>query len=176
MRDRDATSARVEGWFVVWTESRAEKQVAARLGARGFDAWLPSARERHRWSDRWREVVMPLFPGYLFARGNRSNVAQLLRTPGVLTLVKRAGSPVVLADDYVVALRHAVEASGSTAERVDAPVVYDVGDEVVVQDGPLAGVRGVVKESRGGRRLLIWIEEIGRGVVFTIGSAQVHAA
>lgn len=54
-------------WFVIWTESRAEKKVEARIAALGLSPWLPTVRERHRWSDRWREVVCPLFPGYLFA-------------------------------------------------------------------------------------------------------------
>ena len=58
-----------KSWVVVWTESRAEKQVESRLAASGIEAWLPKFVARRRWSDRWRDVVLPLFPGYLFARG-----------------------------------------------------------------------------------------------------------
>jgi len=45
-----------------------------------------------------------------------------------------------------------------------------------VQDGPLKGVRGTVRERRSGRQLVIWVSDIGRGVAFTIGSALVMAA
>jgi len=45
-----------------------------------------------------------------------------------------------------------------------------------VQEGALKGVRGVVRERRSGRQLVIWVSEIGRGVAFTIGSALVKAA
>src|SRR4051794_28234585 len=113
-----AVSPVSQGWFVVWTESRAEKKVATRLSDNGFDAWLPSVTERHRWSDRWREVIMPLFPGYLFARGGHRLIPRLLQTPGVLTLVKHAGQPVLLTDEFIASLRRVVETDGAGAERI----------------------------------------------------------
>lgn len=134
---------------------------------------MPTVTEKRRWSDRWREVVTPLFPGYLFARGASVHVPQLLRTPGVLTLVKERGRPALLRDNFVSSLRQAVECVGLVAERVAERVEYSPGDEVVVQQGVLAGVRGVVQERRSGRQLVIWVQAIGRGVAFTIGSAAV---
>lgn len=79
MSDSDIPSERKD-WLVLWTESRAEKKVAERIAAQGIEAWLPTVTERHRWSDRWRTVVLPLFPGYLFARG-AAHVHRVLRTP-----------------------------------------------------------------------------------------------
>jgi transcription antitermination factor NusG len=163
-------------WFVIWTESRAEKKVEARIAALGLSPWLPTVRERHRWSDRWREVVCPLFPGYLFARSRSVEWHKVLRTPGVLTVVKREGRPALLPDDFVAALRDAIERTGVAPEPVAETVDYRPGDEVIVQDGPLKGVRGVVRERRSGRQLVIWVSEIGRGIAFTIGSALVKAA
>jgi transcription antitermination factor NusG len=165
-----------EGWFVVWTESRAEKKVESRLAEIGLEPWLPKVKERRRWSDRWREVVTPLFPGYLFARGGAAQLSRLLRTPGVLTVVKHGARPVLLASDFITSLRRAVENPGVGVERVDDPVDYRQGDEVIVREGPLAGVRGVVQEMRSSRRLVVWVEHIGRGVAFTIGSALVSRA
>ena len=52
--------------------------------------------------------------------------------------------------------------------------VNEPGDEVIVQEGVLRGVRGIVRERRSGRQLVIWVAEIGRGVAFTIGSALVR--
>lgn len=163
-----------DAWFVIWTESRAEKKVEARIAALGLTPWLPTVRERHRWSDRWKEVVRPLFPGYLFARARSVEWHNVLRTPGVLTVIKREGRPALLADSFVAGLRDAVERTGIALEVVPERVEYRPGDEVIVQDGPLMGVRGVVRERRGGRQLVIWVSEIGRGVAFTIGSAQVR--
>ena len=163
-------------WFVVWAESRAEKQVAKRLAALGLSAWLPIVRERHRWSDRWREVEMPLFPGYLFARAAHADWPRILRTPGVLTVITENGKPAGLTDGFIDSLRDAIGRDGAAPERVEEIVAYAPGDEVIVQEGALRGVRGVVRERRGARQLVLWVAEIGRGVAFTIGSSLVRAA
>jgi transcription antitermination factor NusG len=165
-----------DSWFVIWTESRAEKKVEARIAALGLSPWLPTFKERRRWSDRWREVVSPLFPGYLFARARSVEWHRVLRTPGVLTVVKHEGRPALLADGFVAALRGAIERNSAAPERVAEGVDYCPGDEVIVQEGALKGVRGVVRERRSGRQLVIWVSEIGRGVAFTIGPALVKAA
>ena len=169
--------AQSDSWFVIWTESRAEKKVEARIAALGLSPWLPTVKERRCWSDRWREVVLPLFPGYLFARVRSVEWHKVLHTPGVLTVVKHEGRPALLADAFVVGLRDAIERNGAAPESVAEAADYRPGDEVViVQEGALKGLRGVVRDHRSGRQLLIWVSEVGRGVAFTIGPALVKAA
>lgn len=166
-----------EAWFVVWTEARAEKRVEARIAAKGLEPWLPKVIERRRWSDRWKDVVLPLFPGYLFARGGLAQLTAVLRTPGVVTVVKSGGGkPALLSDSFITRLRAAVETSGADVSPVPPSVHYAVDDEVIVREGPLAGLRGVVQEVRSGRRLVVWVDQIGRGVAFTIGHAMVSRA
>lgn len=172
----NSEAAYADSWFVIWTESRAEKKVEKRIAALGLSPWLPTVKERHRWSDRWREVVCPLFPGYLFARARSVEWHKVLRTPGVLTIVKREGRPALLPDSLVADLREAVERRGVVPERLAEVAHYHEGDEVIVQEGALAGVRGIVRERRNQRQLVIWVSEIGRGVAFTIGSALAKAA
>lgn len=172
----NSQEAQPDSWFVIWTESRAEKKVEARIAALGLSPWLPTVKERHRWSDRWREVTCPLFPGYLFARARSVDWYTVLRTPGVLTVVKREGRPALLADRFVAAFREAIERTGATPEAVADVPDFSPGDEVIVQDGLLKGVRGVVRERRSGRQLVIWVAEIGRGVAFSIGAALVKSA
>jgi transcription termination/antitermination protein NusG len=164
-----------DSWFVLWTESRAEKQVAARIAAHGIEPWLPTVTERRRWSDRWRNVVFPLFPGYLFARATAGQLGTLLRTPGVMTVVKDGGRAARLSDSFIASLRHALEHTDVQAQALSDEIEFSRGDEVIVRDGPLAGVRGIVQDVRNGRRLVVWVREIGRGVAFTIGSALVSS-
>ena len=169
----DTPEALTDPWFVIWAESRAEKKVEQRMAALGLSPWLPLVKERHRWSDRWREVEVPLFPGYLFAKAAHAEWYRILRTPGVLTVVREGGKPALLSDSFVASLRDAIGRKGVAPEAVMENITYKPGDEVIVQEGPLRGVRGVVRERRSGRQLVIWVAEIGRGVAFTIGSALV---
>ena len=170
----DTLEAQTGPWFVIWAESRAEKRVEKRIAALGLSPWLPIVRERHRWSDRWREVECPLFPGYLFARATNAHWPQILRTPGVLTVITERGKPALLADSFVTSLRDAIGREGAAPEAVTERIDYTPGDEVIVQEGVLRGVRGIVRERRSGRQLVIWVAEIGRGVSLTIGSALVR--
>lgn len=171
----DTAAVSVGSWFVIWTESRAEKKVEKRITALGLLSWLPLVKERHRWSDRWREVECPLFPGYLFARATPADLPSVLRTPGVLSVIRHGNKPAVLGDEFVAQLRDAIGRNGSTPEPLNDAIDYAPGDEVEVQEGALVGIRGIVQERRSGRQLVLWVAAIGRGVAFSIGSALVKA-
>ncbi len=72
-------------WFVLMVRNRWEKSAAHCLARKGFECLLPISRQRHQWSDRWKEVEVVLFPGYLFCRLDPER-----RLP---VLVGRAGVP-----------------------------------------------------------------------------------
>lgn len=161
-------------WYVIWSEARAEKKVAERLLSAGFDVWLPTVTERRRWSDRWKDVTVPLFPGYVFAGTRGAGFVPLLRTPGVRKLVKDGERPATLAPDYVSRLQSVICDPALAVEPVDVAYDFVPGDEVVVQEGPLAGIRGSVVERRGARRLLVWLASVGGGLFCTLGTAAVR--
>ena len=94
----------------------------------------------------------------------------------MLTVVKESGKPALLTDSFVTELRDAIGREGAAPEPVTERVDFAPGDEVIVQEGVLVGVRGIVRERRSGRSLVIWGAEIGRGVAFSIGAALVKAA
>jgi transcription antitermination factor NusG len=162
-------------WYVVWSEARAEKKVAERLAAKGFAVWLPTVTERHRWSDRWKTVTVPLFTGYLFA-ASAAGPAPLLKTSGVLTLVKSGTVPATLTAEAVAELKRIVEHPELAVEALPPDDPFEPGDEVLVREGPLTGCRGRVLELRGARRLVVWIAQIGRGLLCTLGDATVVRA
>lgn len=162
--------------MVVWTESRAEKRVESRMAAKGLTSWFPTFVERRRWSDRWQNVTLPLFPGYLFVRGRQQQLTDVLSTPGVLTVVKNGSIPALLAEDFVSSLRRAVMSPDTSAIPVDVPAEYHLADEVIVRRGPLAGLRGVVRDVRGAQRLIVWIEHLGRGVAFVLHASALSQA
>src|SRR5882762_9037756 len=47
---------------------RHERVVEHRLREQGMEAFLPTVRETHRWSDRKKTVEVPLFSCYVFVR------------------------------------------------------------------------------------------------------------
>ena len=119
-------------------------------------------------------VTKPLFPGYLFAATGDGYVL-LLKTPGVLTLVKEGFKPATLTSEYIEGLQRLIE----NPELAVEPVMRErfvLGDEVLVREGPLVGHRGQIVELRGARKLIVWIESVGRGILCTLGDAAVIRA
>lgn len=89
--------------------------------------------------------------------------------------MRNGTGPALLADAFVSSLRDAIELKDARPEAVMEPFQYGPGGEVVVLEGALKGVCGIVRERRSGRQLVIWVAEIGRGVALTIGAALVKA-
>lgn len=117
--------------------------------------------------------MLPLFPGYMFARAESGLLRWLLQTSGVRTVVKNGERPAMLSDQFVQSLRSALDCPHIAAQAAEDPTDFAVDDEVLVREGPLAGLRGVVRQLRGASQFVIWIQEIGRGVAFTMRSAVV---
>ena len=53
-------------WYAVYTWARHEKRVKDQLDVRHIPCALPLYRVVRRWSDRRKEVELPLFPSYIF--------------------------------------------------------------------------------------------------------------
>src|ERR1700726_677092 len=69
-------------WFALQVRSRHEKNIATLMHGKGYEPFLPLYKGRRRWSDRFKEMELPLFPGYLFCRFDVQNRLPVLTTPG----------------------------------------------------------------------------------------------
>src|SRR5258708_26845654 len=105
----DESDSSAPSWLAVWTRPRAEKVAARALESLSVSVWLPTINSRRRWSDRWRVVELPLFPGYLFARCSADAWSRLLHAQGVLTVVKFGQGPAWIRDKQMAELQGAVE-------------------------------------------------------------------
>ena len=134
----------MEAWYALYTKPNAEAQVARALEARGFKFFLPllpPSGEQGR--------VQPLFPSYLFVFCNLSEVmADALQwLPGLRRIVGFAGKPAVVpseAIDLMAQELSEIEAAGGLLKHHFKP-----GDTVVIDSGPLAGLRGVFQGPLG---------------------------
>ena len=97
-------------WYACYTRARHEKRVNARLEERGFDTFLPLVPRVRQWHDREKVVQWPLFPSYVFARFDLGSLADVLRTPGVSTVVRFNGRPVPVPQEEIDSVRRFVDA------------------------------------------------------------------
>src|SRR5215469_9864109 len=108
-RDMDALSLSYSflepHWYAVYTCANHERRVAAELGARAVEHFLPMYGSVRRWKDRRVHLDLPLFPGYVFVRLALRDRLRVLQIPSVVRLVGFNGLPAALPDTEMETLR-----------------------------------------------------------------------
>jgi transcription termination/antitermination protein NusG len=124
-------------WFALQVRPRYEFIAANTLRGKGFEQFLPTYTMNRKWSDRTKQINLPLFPGYVFCRFNAEIRVPILTTPGVIRILGTdSGIPV----GEIEAIRAVV-----TSRLPATPCSYlKIGTKVQVIDGPLAGVQGIL--------------------------------
>ena len=92
-------------WYAVRTAAGREKAVSGQLGNKGYEHFLPVYRTKRQWSDRVKEVELPLFPGYLFCRFDINSRLPILVTPGVKLIVGYGKAPIPICENEMDAIR-----------------------------------------------------------------------
>jgi transcription antitermination factor NusG len=147
-------------WYAVHVKPNFEHVSARLLRDKGFDEYLPVYRSRRRWSDRFKDIDMPLFPRYLFCRMVHSERTQVLSTPGVVAIVACGTEPISVPESEIEAIRIVLR-SGLGVQP--CPFI-NLGDRVDVREGPLAGVTGVVIAFKNELLLVVSVPILQRSV------------
>lgn len=146
----------MKAWYALYTKPNAEAQVARALMTRGFEAFLPllPARADGR--------PAPLFPTYLFVNCDLADIdMDLLQwIPGLRRILTLGGKPAVVPDGAIQVIEtglREIEAAGGLLQHRFKP-----GDTVVIEEGPLAGLRGIFQGPLGpAERVRILIRFLG---------------
>jgi transcription antitermination factor NusG len=113
-----------------------------------------------RWSDRVKEVEVPLFPGYLFCRMNPHNRLPVLTTPGVIQIVGVGKTPIPVEEEEIAAIQRVGKSGLPTM-----PWPYmEVGHVARIADGPLRGLTGIVVKIKSGTKLVLSVSLLQRSV------------
>jgi transcription antitermination factor NusG len=153
-----------ERWFALRVKSRSEKVVSMMAQNKGFEEFLPLYESRRRWSDRLKSVELPLFPGYLFCRIDPQYRLPLLTIPGVLHFVGIGRIPVPIEDAEIAALQTAVRSGFST----EPWPFLEIGQQVRLDDGPLAGLEGILVGTSKQQRIVVSVTLLKRSVAVAI--------
>jgi transcription antitermination factor NusG len=155
----DLLVAEETSWFALSVVPRKEKATAQTLRAKGYEDFLPMYSVRRRWSDRIKNVEMPLFPGYVFCRFDPRIRLPILKIPSVMAVAGIGKTPEPISDSEIADLQTVCR---SGLNPVPCPYLT-VGAKVRLREGPLAGVEGILLDA-GDTQLVLSVTLLQRSV------------
>jgi transcription antitermination factor NusG len=158
-------------WYALRVQSRLASVASDVLRAKGYEEFLPVYRSRRRWSDRVKHLDLPLFPGYLFCRFDPNDrMVPVMTTPGVIGPVSAGKSPVPVSDAEIEAVRTVLR-SGLAAQPWP---FLGLGSKVYLENGPLAGLEGIITNDDKIDRLVVSVSLLQRSVAVEIDRGWVR--
>ena len=161
-------------WFAIYTRSRYEKRVNERLKEMGVEAYLPLVKSWRVWSDRKKQIDVPLFSSYLFVRtheGKGHEYFDILNTPGVVRFITFEGKAVVVPDAQIDALKRL------NSQGIDMEVLTEnppPGTPVTVIMGPMKGISGEVISVGKNKKIILRMDALDKSVTINIPLAMVE--
>lgn len=156
-------------WWVLHTRSRHEKAVASVLEKHRVRHYLPLVRVQRTHGRRRVNVDLPLFPGYLFVRGDANACETAWRTNKVAQILR------VEDQDQIHRELESIHRVVESGEQVDLYPALREGRRCRIKSGPLRGVEGVVLKARKGWRMHVAATILNQSVTIEIDAAVLEA-
>jgi transcription antitermination factor NusG len=151
-------------WFAIQVKTCREKIANSLLQNAGYECFLPLSKSRRRWSDRIKELEVPLFPGYLFSRFDPHNRLPILMTPGIIQIVGIGKTPLPIEEEEITAIQRAAK---SDLSAMPWPFLQ-VGQVARIEYGPLRGLTGIVVRIKSGLKLVLSVSLLQRSVAVEV--------
>ena len=158
-------------WYALYTRHQHEKAVSHTLINKGFETFLPLYNVKRRWKDRNVALSLPLFPCYVFLRGDLERRLDVLVTPGVHQFVNVAGQPASISESEIRMIQEAIKRK----VLIEPYPFLKCGDWVRVRSGPLEGFEGILVRKKKGCRLVLSVELLGKAAAVEVEASDVEA-
>ena len=151
-------------WYALTVRYQHERQTERALQSKGLETLVPLYRIRRQWSDRVKDVDLPLFAGYVLCHFAWTERLEVLGTPGVAKIVGFGGADAALEDSEIATIRLLLALNLPLA-----PWPYlKAGDRVRVERGPMRGLEGTLLRTKEGTRLVIGVELLQRSIAVEV--------
>lgn len=137
----------IQGWYVIYTQSRYEKKIAQKLNEQNFKVDLPFNTEVSQWSDRKKKIEKPLFSSYVFVYlDSLKDYSKAMSIDGVVLFIKFGGRLVRVLDEEInkikiflnhfsqVELKHSLDLNIGEIKRINSGPFENYECEIIKID------------------------------------------
>ena len=162
-------------WYLVFTKVKSELKAKEHLTRQGYTTYLPMTQKKIRRNGKYIHTTAPFFSRYLFIRLNTDadNWSPIRSTIGVACIVRFGGLPAVVPEGLINVLR---QQENETGLQDNIEKQLQLGDKVMVLDGPFAGYQGVFQQATGAERVAILLDIVGRNTAVTLSMHDLKLA
>ena len=141
------------------------------LHKKNFEVLNPTYQALSIREDRRKILSKPIFKGYMFFRAllDSESHLEVLKTPGVIEILRNRKGPTPVPDEQVENVRILEKHVG---DCFHGPVLV-VGDAVIVREGPLTGLRGLI-DRMDHKKLYIYVDGIPGSVMIEVETHKVQ--
>ena len=161
-------------WYALYVHSRAEKKVYEQLCKMGYEAYLPLVVRMKKWSDRMKKVEEPLFKSYLFVRADIRKYFEVLNIPGVTRFVSFERQAVEVPQNQINAIKKYCDDFTESDDQTVQETEFHEGQLVRFTSGAMAGLIGRLAPIDNKKRLIVFIESVGRYLPINIARSKVE--
>ncbi len=152
-------------WYVAYIRSRSEKKVKERLEKKNIEVFLPLIKTVRQWSDRKKQVQVPLFNGYIFIRINPSQFTFIRMIEGVVNFVSHEKKHATIKDEQIESIKRFLQ-TGFHMET--SPDNYLPGEKVKINFGPLKDCEGELIEIKNEKHFIVRLEVINQVLMVSV--------
>lgn len=146
-------------WYILYVKSRTEKKVKARLEKLKIEHYLPLLKTIRQWSDRKKQVQLPLFNGYIFLFITPQSFTTVRMIEGAVDFIKQEKKYATIKTCQIDAIKKFLK-TGLPIETV--PNNIKPGESVKITFGPMKGLEGELLEIQNEKHFIVRIEVINQ--------------
>jgi transcription antitermination factor NusG len=157
-------------WYALHVRCNQEWVVQKGLTCRDISHLLPYYESVRQWKDRRVKLRFPLFPGYLFICISLRERMSVVTVPNVVSIVGQGNSPIPIPREQIDWIERGVAHGKALPNEW-----IEVGQRVMIMEGAMAGLEGILVSKRNSNRVVIALGSIAQAFAVEVDLRQLQA-
>ena len=165
----------MKSWYLIYTKQNKELYAKSQLENQKIEVYLPLFMGTKKHARKITYTKKAFFPRYLFVNlDTETTRMQVVNfTYGVSRIVVFEEKPVKVSVNIINSLKEREDENGFI--RFSSAELIKIGNKVIINDGPLAGITGIYKGMSDKNRIKVLLDFMGRALTVPLNNNWVSS-